>query len=467
MCGLFGVISELSLGLSKNDFVKQSYISATRGIDSTGFLRTCSEIGSEPFADFIKSNKNPISFSAMKEVQDFLSPTNIYGLMGHTRAATKGKVTPENAHPFVSADARFIMFHNGTLTNHHKDYGTDSEFMCNKFAENNGDIEKTLKEIYGAYAIVLYDDEERKISIVRNNERTLYTCETGRKFWYASEGWMLQPFVGAGEVKLLPPNEVIEIQLKRGHDFDLRRYPVNPRPTFHAHQNVPWGTQAYGEWFGGYYGSEAWPDVEGGGGSPKEKSGGNAQGNDKNLFGAKRGNPRGGHVPLLPKPQQEKENSEASVKKRNSNVVPLGPALFERVRANLTKKEQSQTRQTFTSEGEPVYESHLIDIGFSKGQIEFLMNMQEEFSVDDEIYTLDTNTVISEKDLGRYIMVNLNDKRSVDLNTFIFMANDGCSLCGSVPDPGEARHWPDALASSYTCGVCNNHKLVYNKSQLQ
>lgn len=462
MCGLFGVISEIVLGTDKANFVKQSYLSATRGIDSTGFLRTACASGGVPFSDFIKSNKNPIAFSAMREVREFLSPPNIYALMGHTRAATRGEVTADNAHPFLSKDGRFTMFHNGTLTNMHKDYETDSEWMCNKFAENKGNIEDTLKTVYGAYAIVLFDDIENKISIVRNSDRTLYTCEVGRKIWYASEGWMLIPFVGAGEIKLLPPNEVLEISLKKSHDFTVRRYSVNPRPTFQKWGGYGW-SNGEADWSEG-----GWAKGFANLGRGQE----NAGESNRNVpvvlddlldpDGSTKGRSNVLNVPLAQ--QKEKDNQNPN-KKRNSNVVPLGPSLYERIlayRTARTDKEVAGTRQTYTADGEPVYERNLKEIGFTTGQIDVIMSMEEEFTIDSDLFL---EPIMDPKILGRFILVSMTKDRECNLNDFMNRLCDGCGLCGNMSEPDNIRHWSSIHGTAFVCESCDNNARVISHAK--
>ncbi|MBA4138569.1 MAG: glutamine--fructose-6-phosphate transaminase (isomerizing) [Opitutus sp.] len=102
-----------------------------------------------------------------------------YG-MGHTRWATHGGVTDENAHPHVSTDGKIVLIHNGVIENYASmkkflltkgftfKSETDTEVLCNLIAYHfakepvEGDesrfvsaVRKTLRHAEGTYGIVV------------------------------------------------------------------------------------------------------------------------------------------------------------------------------------------------------------------------------------------------------------------------------------------------------------------------
>jgi len=106
--------------------------------------------------------------------------------ISHTRWATHGKPSDENAHPFVDCHGKIAIVHNGIIENHlklkdmliqegHKFTSeTDTEVIVHLLERNyKGNLEEallaSLKEIKGSYAIVaMHVGEPDKLVVARN-----------------------------------------------------------------------------------------------------------------------------------------------------------------------------------------------------------------------------------------------------------------------------------------------------------
>lgn len=178
MCGIFAISDMHPGGFTTNDAKKiipgLSLLSSLRGIDSTGMIG----LTSSGKIDTYKTLGSTYRFMAHDVWEEFSKRIeqryNI--VIGHNRSATIGRIIVENAHPFQHK--HITMVHNGTLRNHNSlakkygvEHGTDSEFLCWLIAEEG--IEKALKEITGAYAIIYHDATDNTMKFIRNTERPL------------------------------------------------------------------------------------------------------------------------------------------------------------------------------------------------------------------------------------------------------------------------------------------------------
>lgn len=173
MCGIIGYVGEkpaagkVVIGLSRLE---------PRGYDSFGLV----VIDSENQSTLYKRKATENGFSEFKENM----PKNISGSIGigHTRWATHGNITDENAHPHSSFDEKIFIVHNGMLDNYEtliskyelEDFmksQTDSEVIAHMIARNidlgntfQEAFEKTIKELEGSFGVaVVYVDEPDKI----------------------------------------------------------------------------------------------------------------------------------------------------------------------------------------------------------------------------------------------------------------------------------------------------------------
>lgn len=178
MCGIVGVVGNtnatdiLIQGLEKLEY---------RGYDSAGVF-----LASEGKSQLVKAVGRIAELSAKAE--------GVVGTagIGHTRWATHGKPTEDNAHPHRSEAGRFVLVHNGVIENyleikeeylagHHFKGQTDTEIaahLIGKFAEEEGlstleAFKKALHIIRGAYAFALMDAEDPSTIYVAKNKSPL------------------------------------------------------------------------------------------------------------------------------------------------------------------------------------------------------------------------------------------------------------------------------------------------------
>ena len=178
MCGIVGVVGNtnatdiLIQGLEKLEY---------RGYDSAGVF-----LASEGKSQLVKAVGRIAELSAKAEGVEGDAG------IGHTRWATHGKPTEDNAHPHRSETGRFVLVHNGVIENyleikeeylagHHFKGQTDTEIaahLIGKFAEEDGlstleAFKKALHIIRGAYAFALMDAEDPSTIYVAKNKSPL------------------------------------------------------------------------------------------------------------------------------------------------------------------------------------------------------------------------------------------------------------------------------------------------------
>lgn len=190
MCGIVGIASAFFNGFSSKEsaiFQDMLFLDTLRGWDSTGVF------GVDKHSN-VKIHKAAMpgpSFICTQEFDSFQKKLISDGLfaVGHNRAATRGEVTDENAHPFW-VDDKIVLVHNGSYKGCHKslkDTKVDSEAIAHTISEH-ANLADALKKINAAYALVWYNTEEHTLNFVRNDERPLWFIETktGTLLW-ASE----------------------------------------------------------------------------------------------------------------------------------------------------------------------------------------------------------------------------------------------------------------------------------------
>lgn len=183
MCGIVGYIGNNTENTIIDKLKKLEY----RGYDSAGIA--------------VLNKKGYRVFKAKGEINNLEKVVEInkdskIGI-GHTRWATHGKPTEENAHPHVSEDNRWALVHNGIIENYLelKDkliasgmtfYSqTDSETVAKLLQYYDGKdklitLEKTLNNLKGSYALAILNEDTNGIFFAKNKSPLFIALNNGK-----------------------------------------------------------------------------------------------------------------------------------------------------------------------------------------------------------------------------------------------------------------------------------------------
>ncbi|MDX1285321.1 MAG: glutamine--fructose-6-phosphate transaminase (isomerizing), partial [Draconibacterium sp.] len=231
MCGIVGYLGDkdafpiLIKGLKRLEY---------RGYDSAGVA-----LFNGSLVNFKKKGK-------VSDLEEFVLKKNASGNVGigHTRWATHGQPSDENAHPHSSMNNVFSVVHNGIIENYSKikndliEHGyeffseTDTEvlanlieFFYNQKEEINSEmaVQLALSKVVGAYGIaVLCKNEKNKIVVARKGSPLVVGLGNG-EYFVASDASPIAEYTS--QVVYLNDEDIAVIQ-KDG--FTLKNVQNNP-----------------------------------------------------------------------------------------------------------------------------------------------------------------------------------------------------------------------------------------------
>lgn len=191
MCGIVGAIAERSVERILIDGLKRLEY---RGYDSAGLAIITPD---KTFQRLRKQGK-------VRELENLLNQTTLNGNSGiaHTRWATHGAPSEQNAHPLMSND-EFVLVHNGIIENHEKlkafliEKGyqflteTDSETVVHllhyHFKSTNDLLaatKKTIADLEGAFALgIMSVHNPERIIAVRHGSPLVVGKGSGENFF--------------------------------------------------------------------------------------------------------------------------------------------------------------------------------------------------------------------------------------------------------------------------------------------
>jgi len=219
VCGIVGIVRR-RLGVAE-DLVKSLKKLEYRGYDSAGIA--------------VMSNGKIEVIKGVGTIDAVIGDIKIrdgYVGIGHTRWATHGGVSPENAHPHTSCNGEVAVVHNGTLDDfegmrrelaakgHVLRSETDTEVVAHLVEENlkTGDdplsaFTKAIRRLKGSYAIVSMISGEKALFLARNKSPLVIGLGEDGNYCASDVAALLHLtnrfiFMEDGEIALLTPSKV-------------------------------------------------------------------------------------------------------------------------------------------------------------------------------------------------------------------------------------------------------------------
>lgn len=195
MCGIVGCI------LREKKDAAPVLFECIQNLEYRGY----DSIGLATYDNAIHVKKGKGDIKKVNREQNFKNMSGSYGI-AHTRWASTGKPTPENAHPHLDDTNTVAVVHNGTLENHREIRDelikeghefistTDTEViphLIKKFMDEGRDLEDAVRKcsakIEGSYAIVAMSKDEPDKLVATRKDSPLIVAFGKEGYFVASD----------------------------------------------------------------------------------------------------------------------------------------------------------------------------------------------------------------------------------------------------------------------------------------
>lgn len=229
MCGIYGVAKSTTPYTSKElKLVKKvlrviAVESESRGSHSSGIAQVGKAI--KLHKSLLPSSKFVDNKMYNDAVNSLIDSSSI--LIGHTRFATEGAITKDNAHPFRVGGV--VGAHNGCVYNIEemqsrldKKCPVDSQLIF-KSIDANANIQEAVKHFDSDFALSFVKDDPLTLYLCRESNRPLFVTYVGslKTLFYASEKDFIQKGLLSAGIK---EASVYELNKNNLYKFDTRRF---------------------------------------------------------------------------------------------------------------------------------------------------------------------------------------------------------------------------------------------------
>jgi len=224
MCGIFGYIGH-------NESAGSMILEGLKALEYRGYDSWGVAIKKNDGSLFIEKHIGKIGSASLPSF-----PAHVG--IGHTRWATHGGVTNENAHPHTDCTKKFAIVHNGIVENfedlksdlkkkgHTFKSETDSEVIAHLIEELNKSesdrvkvMQKLRSQITGLNAVIAFFPDDESFYIIKNGS-PIVIGQGDDEFYIASDASAIIPHTK--KVYFLEDNEMVELSKKGVSLFDTK-----------------------------------------------------------------------------------------------------------------------------------------------------------------------------------------------------------------------------------------------------